>query len=714
MPRSPQPHHGLHDVTRTIMSSRSCALVIVVVILLACVACEIGLTGVSGEKADPSGADPSLADRLGTSSSKQRVGEPATIDAASLYFENMDEHELATQYSMPPPVDTAIGAQVHALASRFVTTSFVDVVLVGFGGDGEAAVSLEAGELQRYLSHAGLGREQVKHVLRGSTHDLPMGTRYLYRIVHAHSSLRARIQMAVQTTVDHLVANNPFVLEAVEANRHASKPGTHKPPRLPVLRVPARVVHQLITEEYEAARMHQTAVYLLNLQPIVLRDETKPHRPAEVREGTQERVRLHYVYTQEAPERGENESGAPDESAVPPPHHCPTLHWESSLHRLSWFDLSAGPLAYGPSTEGEGVITDYSTPSIGRMLRDQTRHAQQVWESKTRGGSVNSEVPFRPSVELDSHYRHTLLSDLALLVHKTTRALLAPPTHRWPITHAEHVRVHLIFVHERRRHVEASNDPHAAHEDTATTDAASDERTQSRAWSAVEHELLGLALPGQTIEVRRHDLRFEECAQCVAAYAHSLRTSAASVQTDHSTPTSMHIHTHVRHHLDATELKDWLEHFDSSQWGLKDDSASSAGVRVMRVFIYDLAATQPVLLDRSHQSVAFDDMVVAVQSRAAPPRDVDFECAGRDLTMDPRDASRATLAAILTAGWGIVPAYQTWSPHRNDTERDFMFATGNTPFGHFSRETKLNFAIKDAVSEDSTREYTHQGSEGAR
>jgi hypothetical protein len=240
-----------------------------------------------------------------------------------------------------------------------------------------------------------------------------------------------------------------------------------------------------------------------------------------------------------------------------------------------------------------------------------------------------------------------------------------------------------------------------------------------------------------------------------------------------------HAQAQAETYLDSAELKDWLEHFDSTYWsqeeeeagltfkqkqpnderakrreadirqaltrigsldavtrrnahhvistlrramepeggsindrssrrtrdgdGGSSDSNSSGGrfgdSRVLRVFIFDLASEDAVLLDRFHQAVGFaeDGMVVAVQTRASSAS-VDFSCDGRSLALNPRDAARATLGAILTTGWGVAPSFVRWSSALRDTEHDFLFSLGHTPFGPpFSQSKVLHFGLRDAA-----------------
>ncbi len=104
---------------------------------------------------------------------------------------------------------------------------------------------------------------------------------------------------------------------------------------------------------------------------------------------------------------------------------------------------------------------------------------------------------------------------------------------------------------------------------------------------------------------------------------------------------------------------------------------------------------QVILMDREHQSVAFDDIVVAVQTRAMT--DVtDMSCAGTSMSYSPRDASRAVLASLLTSGWGITETHTTWNDVMNATDTSYLWSVGATPYGTFSDSKLLSWVQRDA------------------
>jgi hypothetical protein len=292
-------------------------------------------------------------------------GSPVSVDVKALRFENLSEQELEDHYTAHTSTQESIVDSVRSLSSKFTHSTLVDIMLVGFAGDGEASLTLESNELMRYLAQAGLTDEQVLYSLKsleGGNHALPFTSKHLFRINKAHPSLRAEIQQMLQSTVDALVESNPYVIEAAEQNRHATssskKPGSPKPLVLPTIPIPVHMVNSLVEENFKSlGGVGQMAIYLINLAPIYLKEEAKEHKDANGAPMEKQKVRLRYVYTQDhvAPS---NLTSATYQNHQSP---CPTTHWISSTSRLAWFDLSAGPISYGPQSWGDGQSTAHAT-----------------------------------------------------------------------------------------------------------------------------------------------------------------------------------------------------------------------------------------------------------------------------------------------------------------------------------------------------------------
>jgi len=737
----------------------------------------------------------------------------AALSVESLLFDSLTPDQLQThdadstnQPATRSSSSNSIVDRLSSLSSGLSMSTLVDVVLVGFDGlgrekDGDAAASashpeqyvrVESGELSRYLQHAGLNKPHFLHALEGmkpegdersadvgGRHATNFSTRFLPRVVHAPQHFAQRLHDSLQREVEVLLERNPHLIWPARRKSRSNEEGVLSSPNLPTIPLPATIVDKIIAEEHQASA-RATAIYLLNLPPVELKEETEvtPGSPSSTQITS---TRLRYVFTQHGG----------DDEAEPASSSCPTWYWMSSAssrNRYVWFDLGAGPVSYGPQSFGEGMVTEVSTPSVRRLWESQTKEARAKWrrDHEERAMPANEIPPFVPSPLLSLASKHTLLSDMAKLVSQVTNMLLNPPAEHWPIdegksqkSNVENVasrtrttKIHFVFVHERHEgaatvatkaemdakqgatdtdtqtgsqsesgiHISSStmssDKPFDAtseeaawkqYPDDDSTGAASPSLNGWDAWSAIEKTLLRLTLPGHRIELHNHHLRFEECSQCVSAYTHALRSHTSTVlapdadaaaQSDPLRAASA-LRTTIHHYLDSKELKDWIEHFDENEWGLKADKVDSKGrgrdttsdsVRVIRVFIYDLASTDLVLFDRFHQSVVFpdSDLIVGVQSRVSKAL-VDFSCDATSVSIDPRDASRSVLGSVLEVAFGVSPSFRLWDSAKNTTRDDFLFTLGYTPFAPFSTKKTLSFAIKDAALRHMVLSELHRG-----
>jgi hypothetical protein len=114
-----------------------------------------------------------------------------------------------------------------------------------------------------------------------------------------------------------------------------------------------------------------------------------------------------------------------------------------------------------------------------------------------------------------------------------------------------------------------------------------------------------------------------------------------------------------------------------------------AGSRVLPVYLLDLDTDDALSFDGAHAAVALDDMVLAVQSQAAPIS-TDLACGSSGPVMrDPSDASCATLYAVLDSVWGALPLSSVRNVATGHTAVDYLWARP-------ACETNLPFYLRDA------------------
>jgi len=305
--------------------------------------------------------------------------------------------------------------------------------------------------------------------------------------------------------------------------------------------------------------------------------------------------------------------------------------------RYVWVDLTSGPLRYGPRTIGKGVVGRHTLPRVTEYTKDT---------------------------------RKSLLSaDITALVRSAAQHLAAPSMAFFPVRYWEETEVRVVRIR----------------------DGMGGAKMETRGFDtrAIEKELQGLRLRGQSVSIKVTDVIFGDCDLCVAAFTRALKAHATGGHARHSYAPAVH------EHLDAAELHYWLNKYEGGlleEAGLGGDVAAAradargrvGGRRVLLVYVFDMPqADTLLLLDRHHQAMAFSDMVVAVRTRAGESF-ADFMCEGGMPPLDPSDITRPVAAALLQTGWGVAPTEDSWNPATNATDKSYLWSVGSTPFGALS------------------------------
>jgi hypothetical protein len=381
--------------------------------------------------------------------------------------------------------------------------------------------------------------------------------------------------------------------------------------------IPVEAIDTIVQAEFHKSGLTYSLFILNPVPPSAERPAAAPGEPPT-------RVPLQYVYRQPEPgqrvgERGTNAEG------------CAVQGWVSS-ERYAWLDLTAGPVSYGPQTAGEGILTEFSVPRV------------------FRGPVHDASAPSNSTRQVS---KHELLAELAATVHRSSQLLFNPTLHRFPLPYRRHIAVNIIVITDSPREEDGAGDePKSGGVDQVST---------LPEWLPVARELKGLALAGQRVEVLTQRINFFDCELCVLAYTHSLNSHTSNVLSNG-------LRTQVHQYLDSSEMRDWLEHFETNFWTLAETTTRStklrrSDVRVVNAFVYELKTREILLLDRFHQAVAFKDMVIAVKTQA-PSAVVDYSCNGKSVQFSPQSPERAVLAALLQTVWGVSPTHQLWNPLR--------------------------------------------------
>jgi hypothetical protein len=238
------------------------------------------------------------------------------VDAteASSYFESLSEEELQTHWSHSEGLPLA--EQAAALLDTLDMHSnglevHVDVVLVGFNGDGNMELRLARKDVVSFFG--GEAAKQQSYFAMRYTHNV---------IMPRTSQLVARVHEAVQTQV----------------NRNGE--GVH------VVPVPRAAIDEIVKAHHDTRTSRSSAytIYILN--------------PPVPTHGSGENVkRAHYTLVSDA---------AAASSLAP--SSCGSNVGMGLDGRYVWIDLTAQQSVFGPRTSGTGVVTRYSLPNLERLF----------------------------------------------------------------------------------------------------------------------------------------------------------------------------------------------------------------------------------------------------------------------------------------------------------------------------------------------------------
>ena len=579
-------------------------------------------------------------------------------------------------------VDTGTLAQkIAALAKPMEQAVTVEVKLVGFDGDGYLGVTLGERDFAPYLE--ALRADVHAHVLRSAgggggggddatadEHTMPIKTQFYFHVTKASRRLNGEIQSAVRGAVT----------AASEADGGAGDLAV----------IPHDLTEDVVRADYMKSSIAYT-LYILN--------PDSPGRP--------------YVYSYDSARYGGGGKGSSGggvgggmnvkggRGAWAGGSGCPGTLWVSKEH-YAWVDLTAGPVSYGPRTSGEGL----------------------VWESLPRVTDVHRRRPA------------SLVVPLVGLLRRACALLFSPPMDHGPVEHWDDTRVNVVRITDLPK----GNADHSA----------------PLGLDAIEEALRSAVLPGQTVSVAEREVGVGGCSFCVAAMHRALKAAAhvsaphpalSAATTTATTATNDEDGVGVsggggggagggagggvsgRYHeyLDVSELHYWMGAFRErisaetgidlgapgtgetrkvavggggglSKGGNVNGDGEGRRVRAVPVFLFDLVRTEPLLLDRRHQAVAFPDMVLAVRTRS-PAAAVDLQCDGKVALTEPADLHRPLLAGVLQSGWGVAPTHLSWGEPQNRSVADHLFSVGNTPFGHLAAAAgpSLAFPQADAV-----------------
>ncbi|XP_065829789.1 uncharacterized protein [Oscarella lobularis] len=323
---------------------------------------------------------------------------------------------------------------------------------------------------------------------------------------------------------------------------------------------------------------------------------------------------------------------------------CGNSMWIAK-NRYIWIDLNAGPVTIVQKCD--------STSTLPRLIDDTTLPRMDRYGEK------------------ENFRRVEFFSVVAALLYKVAEEVIFPSLHALrPYSDSRHLTIHLFVITDN-------------HEEAGFGQVD---------WQKIRSLIGGLSLFGQKMLYKMEKMSFFSCSHCVAAYSHALKTQLAKHDTRKSSVT-------LTNYLDSKELHYWLQKF-RSEFEVKnvpiDDLSAFETHNAVPVYLFSLQSFESLLLDGNKQAVAFDDMVIAVQTKK-----LEYPCAtscvNGKFQMASGDMTRPIAAALLTTLYGILPSHFVMRHHVNKTESFPLWSTGLTPFGYLSDSLELSFSLTDAI-----------------
>lgn len=377
-----------------------------------------------------------------------------------------------------------------------------------------------------------------------------------------------------------------------------------------------------------------------------------------------------------------------------------TAIWHSSKNYMV-VDLSAGPSTYGPLVSQGGAVTPQALPSIKdtyQQLLDQLKAVpnQQTVREFARQAAEHGLV--------------TLLAGrLAALLAAGTKAAFVPDMASQHIEQAKTVLVPLVVL---------SDHPVTADESIAQTQ----ENYYGINVTHVEAALAHLLSEGQegVVITTFHELHKHK--QLAAALHKATRSHSESVvdvaaARDYK-GTDMGIHSHSHTYIDPDVLMQEIEmSADMLTHGLvtvahtmgKEAEHHIAqlrheGTRVVPVFVLALQNhPEDVVLSNRELMAADHDNVVVLQLRhgskwGGPDEFITGHMAnGRRVVLDGAKSTRHVIAGLAQALTGVTPPYQHFESSLDKLEVDWRWAAGATPFGPYSNYEGVSEIMQNAA-----------------
>ncbi|GMH38389.1 hypothetical protein BSKO_06273 [Bryopsis sp. KO-2023] len=360
-------------------------------------------------------------------------------------------------------------------------------------------------------------------------------------------------------------------------------------------------------------------------------------------------------------------------------------------------DVSAGPCKFGPEMTPSGAVSPVTLPRIQAILFEAAttltlNHPQEMDSNRMETIKESRDAIFRGKIAgtLVSAIHHLILPDMWVKNVQDTRRLLVP--------------FMLIRNHLDSNSLEAG-DPHHVN------------------ISRIHEQLFGLmGSRSNAVVLHSHHSLHEHKPLAIALHKAMYSKSEAvviTVDTEHGKPG---LHAKVNTYLDGNALVEefeqaadvltsgwvgsvkeddqiiWGEGSEDEFNGKQTKKKKSLGTRIIPVYMLSLkSAPFDLVLDNGGLVVGDDRAVIALQTLSSfsgtdtGQVDTGHIAQGERVSFNTLDIERHVVAGLATSLMGIPPPYESYSAYKKDhVVMDWLWATGHTPFGPYSNTSTLS------------------------
>eukprot|EP01113_Clastostelium_recurvatum_P016455 TRINITY_DN1941_c0_g1_i1.p1 TRINITY_DN1941_c0_g1~~TRINITY_DN1941_c0_g1_i1.p1 ORF type:complete len:1049 (+),score=103.21 TRINITY_DN1941_c0_g1_i1:37-3147(+) len=309
----------------------------------------------------------------------------------------------------------------------------------------------------------------------------------------------------------------------------------------------------------------------------------------------------------------------------------------------------------------KGILPSLVTDPVSGRRLEQTGEVDTEFTGQDGENTVHSAGAGQPDPVDD------FMSSMGAMVTSALRHLVAPSTTVFPVHVNQRVNFQVILV--------TNHDVYNPRSPT-TFD-----------YDAFKHEVLKFKLPWQEFNFAIRNLSMGDDPGLSLAFSTALKSTIVPIISSANQNSSeceltpdrrygVDISSRPVLYIDSLEMQRHLRRMTPD---LRDENTRIPfGAKHIPIFIFSLANQLPVFIDKSHQSRALTNMVIAVQSNHTSWQSK-IESNGQALHLNLRAPLRSVLMSTVTLLSGLLPAHVSYSPIHQRASQEWMWAVGDNP-----------------------------------